>query len=717
MISVWKSCAVRGVIRAIILLLTVSVIFSVAPVRADAFSEEAWEIAEYTKNIQETPEVFTCYVNRARVYMKYDRFEEALTDISKAIEMKPDYRDSYGYRAFIYEKTNRYDLAVRDYERLLDGAKGTIVNSYWRYLVLAYEAAGDIASAKALRDAHEGETLSAVEYYSIAEMFAAEHRKQYEEAIKYYATAIEMNPNDSRFFSGRGNARKELKMYDLAIEDYKKAIGLDTKKHDAKNLHYWELLSLYRKHVNEDIARAGIEWMINDKTGAKARYGVAELTESPNGWVGGKYPVADLGIAFRASDGLVASSEGEIESMNARASEGDPKTLAIIEDPALGIRFSLGEWEYGDSAEMNVLAWAYRDAILDRLGGDPESANAEEIEFYGLPAVMAYFFAGDDVVVHYFVRFDARGYVATCRAPIESIQNDEYEAFWQRLVAHEWDDPGQFGYLGAAQGSAKLLEGRNLIVSVQVAYENAGWSAAESDRARRATDVAAKWIMNEGKKYGKQIDFIYDTEAHPDLLYHMKYDTSAYGNMHTPRDPSVNEFSLAYRKDKDNTYRAFHEFVEVNVPYMELCEKYGTDSISYIMYFTRPGGYVAYALPFTYWYRDIDEYSYHETAVLYLDDDCLPAVVAHEILHLFGASDLYDPENYLYDGVDLTLHEYAKSTYPGDIMLTTNKVSNGDIFCEISPLTAYGIGWLGDIPELDRFPAFKRYIPALNDRH
>ena len=715
--SEWKFRAVRGVVRAIILLLTVSVILSGATVRADAFSEEDWEIAEYTKEIRETPEVFTCYVNRARIYMKYDRFEEAMTDISKAIEMRPDFRGSYGYRAYIYEKMGRYDLAVRDYERLLDGAKGAIVNTYWRYLELAYDAVGDSASAKALRDAYEGESLSAVDYYSIAGAFAEDHRKQYDEAIKYYATAIDMDPNDSRFFSGRGSAYKELRMYDLAIEDYKKAIGLDTKKHDVKNLHYRALLDLYRKIGNDDIARAGIEWMIDDKTGNKARYGVTELAGSPSGWAGGKYPVPDLGIALNASDGLIASGKDEIVLMNARASEGDPKTLAMIEDPSVGIHFSLSVWDYGDSADFNAIAWAYRDTMLDLLGGDPESANAEEIEFCGIPAVMAYFYAGDDVVVHYFVRFDARGYVATCRAPIESIENDEYEAFWQRLIAYEWDDPDQFGYFGAAQGSAKLLEGRNLIVSVQVTYENAGWSAAESDRARRATDVAAKWIINEGKKYGKQIEFIYDTEAHPDLLYHMRYDISEYGNMLTPRDPSVNEFSLAFRKSVENTYHAFHDYIEANVPFMELCEKYETDSISYIMYFTRPGGYVACALPVTYWYKDIDEYSYHEAAALYLDDDHLPAVVAHEILHLFGASDLYDPDNYLYDGVDLTLHEYVKATYPNDIMLSAYSTGNDGIFSEISPLTAYGIGWLNDIPELERFPAFKRYIPALNDRN
>lgn len=57
----------------------------------------------------------------------------------------------------------------------------------------------------------------------------------YEEAIKDFNKAIELNPNISEAYNNRGNAKNNLKQYEEAIKDYDKAIELNPNNLDAYN--------------------------------------------------------------------------------------------------------------------------------------------------------------------------------------------------------------------------------------------------------------------------------------------------------------------------------------------------------------------------------------------------------------------------------------------------------------------------------------------------
>ena len=97
-----------------------------------------------------------------------------------------------------------------------------------------------------------------------------------------------------------------------------------------------------------------------------------------------------------------------------------------------------------------------------------------------------------------------------------------------------------------------------------------------------------------------------------------------------------------------------------------------------------------------------DPYSHIlEYAVVYARDTDVPAadtlhqkthnrasVVAHEVLHLFGAEEMYDPAG---------RNAIAIQKYPKDVMLWTESfiVRN-----EISPFTAYCIGWPDTVPDI-----------------
>jgi tetratricopeptide (TPR) repeat protein len=75
--------------------------------------------------------------------------------------------------------------------------------------------------------------------------------KNYDRAIDDCNHAIELNPNHTNAFVGRGNARRYKGEYDLAIQDYDRAITLDAKNVNAilgRGLTY-EYLKDYRRAV------------------------------------------------------------------------------------------------------------------------------------------------------------------------------------------------------------------------------------------------------------------------------------------------------------------------------------------------------------------------------------------------------------------------------------------------------------------------------------
>ncbi|MEI0608286.1 tetratricopeptide repeat protein, partial [Brachyspira pulli] len=77
--------------------------------------------------------------------------------------------------------------------------------------------------------------------------FTKYYLDQYEEAIKDYDKAIELNPNNRAFYNNRGVSKENLEEYNEALKDYKKALELD---------------------LNYDIARENIK-EIQDKYGLK----------------------------------------------------------------------------------------------------------------------------------------------------------------------------------------------------------------------------------------------------------------------------------------------------------------------------------------------------------------------------------------------------------------------------------------------------------------
>ena len=72
-------------------------------------------------------------------------------------------------------------------------------------------------------------------HFYIGLSYQQEKKGRYEEAIKEYNQAIELNPNFAEAYNNRGNAKHELRRYEEAIKDYDQAIELNPNFAEAHN--------------------------------------------------------------------------------------------------------------------------------------------------------------------------------------------------------------------------------------------------------------------------------------------------------------------------------------------------------------------------------------------------------------------------------------------------------------------------------------------------
>ena len=261
-------------------------------------------------------------------------------------------------------------------------------------------------------------------------------------------------------------------------------------------------------------------------------------------------------------------------------------------------------------------------------------------------------------------------------------------------------------YFGAAQGSAKVLEGRTLLVSIFITNEESAWNTQDIERAREKLNAVKSFIEAEGRRYGKEIDLICDFQAYADLRYDFAYP----GVFHRRPDDGI--YTEEIWRSYERAVLNLHNFTEEIIPYLELADKYETDSIAYVVFLNYQAR--SNSTPYNAGYDPIERY--HERLIIYsgLYDGSSP--LAHELLHVFGGVDLFYESAYY--GICNELVEYVELNYPNDLMFSGWAINSDGylerdrVLNEISPVTAYCLGWLDDIPELIQFPALRRVVPA-----
>ncbi len=239
-------------------------------------------------------------------------------------------------------------------------------------------------------------------------------------------------------------------------------------------------------------------------------------------------------------------------------------------------------------------------------------------------------------------------------------------------------------------GSAGVLEGKSVIISIFVDDKNSKWTKSAKKKVNRKLTVSERYIEKQAKRYGKKVDLVTDIYKNPDLCYSyqikMNLDDSA--------------------KKQDKLFRKIHTYIDKKLPLDQIRETYDTDSIGFALHISKSG------VSSTAVHYVEDKKCFYECATLFDQFEGVPegaATYAHEILHLYGARDLYNES--LSDGITFSFVKYIAKRHPNDIMFSTYTISGKQLTYkiknEISRVTAYYLGWKKKIPERKKYPLMR----------
>lgn len=230
-------------------------------------------------------------------------------------------------------------------------------------------------------------------------------------------------------------------------------------------------------------------------------------------------------------------------------------------------------------------------------------------------------------------------------------------------------------------GSAKYLEGDNLLYSLFVDTPKSKWEDDEKDAALEKLLLATDYIEAQAEEYQCNTRLICDWKQNADLIGNAEVDF-----------PITDEADFLDSLDAEIAV-----WVEEKVDYEGLKEAYGAEGIALLVFVNNPG--TSYAIVFD------GTDNPKESLILFQKE--APSVYAHEIMHLFGAHDLYRDAEYTREVTD-----YVKAAYPQEIMYTVTDVDGttyaDKIVNKVSPITAYHLGWLDDTEETQLFPQLVR---------
>ncbi len=253
------------------------------------------------------------------------------------------------------------------------------------------------------------------------------------------------------------------------------------------------------------------------------------------------------------------------------------------------------------------------------------------------------------------------------------------------------EEPVKPYYPAKNTGSAKELIGNNVLISAFVDDAESTVNTQAETEILENTRKAADWLEAEAQKRGKTARIITGKED-SELILRYKYSGSVTYENYNYDD------TLLMMKD-----------LKIGSLYSKITEKYGDANIAVILFlnkqgrsFGSPGNSATeperileddpYPADFGYFDTCVifsRQYAYDETETAFN-----PYTIAHELLHLYGAVDLYykcseNPQN---DAMQAEQSIISGTYYPNEIMFNSYPP------IEIGDLTAYLIGWEETVP-------------------
>lgn len=233
-------------------------------------------------------------------------------------------------------------------------------------------------------------------------------------------------------------------------------------------------------------------------------------------------------------------------------------------------------------------------------------------------------------------------------------------------------------------GSAGFIGDRTVIISVFVSDMNRSWDFdTEKDNAAAyellaSLETAVEWISQRASEYGVTSEFVWDWSKHQDLVYGVYFDFD----------------SVAYCAKNHNTAA---DHIDYFVDEEAIKRAHNAENVIYMLFFNTPVGNPHNSQTVR---NSINWSGYHEIVYIYYGADgrIVPsATVAHEILHCFGANDLYYANQY----ISQEYVDYTRKNNYSDIMNST--YAGKSITNSFSELDAYYIGLTDSCYDVDKW--------------
>lgn len=268
---------------------------------------------------------------------------------------------------------------------------------------------------------------------------------------------------------------------------------------------------------------------------------------------------------------------------------------------------------------------------------------------------------------------------------LESQINTETQRYSEYEANGEYQ-PRDYEFVGSAED----LDGKVLVIAIFLNDSESYWTSQEKDEVKERIEIAGDFIEESARYYGKDVEIISDEGIYSDLSYECDY----YG--------TVSDFDTLDEYSLDPYQERLLDEIETEIPEEQLMRKYGAEDIAYIGIVSKSGR--SYAYPYDEAYGI--EY-YNECCCIFYTDETYgevepPAVYAHELLHLFGAEDLYEGSDVAYNELSVGQYQYIINNYPNEIMYTTYDENGYSVdrwvSNELTDITAYYLGWIDTLP-------------------
>ena len=244
-------------------------------------------------------------------------------------------------------------------------------------------------------------------------------------------------------------------------------------------------------------------------------------------------------------------------------------------------------------------------------------------------------------------------------------------------------------------GSAGYINSKTLIVSVFADDANTSWkkeSRSFKEKLLETMIKATDHLEKETSRYSKGCEFVCDWRDNPDLLYTASFDRDM-------TEPTGKKYKYQYR------------YIEKNIDTEALKEKYGCENVIYAFIYNTDYSSTGSCDAFSSSLFERPEAFQPEIINLvarahFLDNnekyELYPQKVAHEILHTFGAPDMYEENEMITkDYLRYMYSEYEKNGEYREIMYVAPRDLN-DIH-ELTDLDAYYLGLRKSSDEVEKY--------------